>query len=75
MTAPALDTAPVRRRLLSRPRLAIGLFVGLGLTGLALANAHLVYVAVTSQPACVTHEKERGDLNGKATFRAARPAC
>jgi hypothetical protein len=41
----------------------------------ALANAHLVYVAFTSQPACVTHEKERGDLNGKGTFRAARPSC
>lgn len=37
------------------------------------ANAHLVYVAVASQPDCVAHTKTP-DRDG-ATFRAARPAC
>ena len=37
------------------------------------ANAHLVYVAVTSQPACVTHLKEAGTQAG--AYRAAKPAC
>lgn len=39
---------------------------------LLLANAHLVYVAVDSQPDCVPHAKAVGESGG---FRAARPAC
>jgi len=45
---------------------------GAAVTLLVAANAHLVYVAVASQPACVPHTKVAGD-NG--TFRAARPSC
>jgi hypothetical protein len=39
----------------------------------AVANAHLVYVAVASQPDCVAHLKEAGSKEG--AFRAAKPAC
>ena len=39
----------------------------------AAANAHLVYVAVESQPGCVAHLKEAGSEAG--AFRAAKPAC
>jgi hypothetical protein len=39
----------------------------------AAANAHLVYVAVASQPDCVVHLKEAGAKAG--AFRAAKPAC
>jgi hypothetical protein len=39
----------------------------------AAANAHLVYVAVESQPECVAHLKEAGSKAG--AFRAAKPAC
>lgn len=38
----------------------------------AAANAHLVYVAVMSQPDCVPHLKETGK---DGTYRAAKPAC
>ncbi len=37
------------------------------------ANAHLVYVAVASQPDCVAHLKEAGSQAG--AYRAAKPAC
>jgi hypothetical protein len=37
------------------------------------ANAHLVYVAVASQPECVSHLKEASTQAG--AFRAAKPAC
>ena len=40
---------------------------------LAAANAHLVYVAVASQPDCVAHKKVP-DRDG-AGFRAARSSC
>ncbi|MGE0005072.1 MAG: hypothetical protein AB7S92_05730 [Parvibaculaceae bacterium] len=36
----------------------------------AAANAHLVYVAVRSQPDCVPHQKEAG-----GEYQAARSAC
>lgn len=40
--------------------------------GLILANAHLVYVAIGSQPDCVPHAKSASEAGG---FRAARPSC
>jgi hypothetical protein len=55
-----------------RPR---NIWLGLALLGLvlvAIANAHLVYVAVTSQPECVDHRKSVG---GDGRYRAAKPAC
>lgn len=44
-----------------------------GVALLALANAHLVYVAVVSQPDCVAHLKT--DTQTSGSYRAARPAC
>lgn len=39
---------------------------------LAAANAHLVYVAIGSQPDCVPHAKTAGETGA---MRAARSAC
>lgn len=46
--------------------------VGIGLLLFVVANIHLVYVAVTSQPACVPHLKDAAEGAG---FRAAKSAC
>jgi len=52
----------------------VGLVVA-GLVALVLAaNAHLVYVAVTSQPDCVPHLK-RADVGHSGSYRAANSAC
>lgn len=48
------------------------LLVPAGLLLVAAANAHLVYVAVTSQPDCVPHLKEAGS---GGSYRAAKSAC
>jgi len=48
------------------------LLVPAGLLLVAAANAHLVYVAVTSQPDCVPHLKEMGT---GGSYRAAKSAC
>jgi len=40
------------------------------LTLFIAANAHLLYVALDSQPDCVPHEKEPG-----SDVQAAAPAC
>ncbi|MBK1868876.1 hypothetical protein [Taklimakanibacter albus] len=43
---------------------------GFCLVILLAANAHLVYVAVTSQPDCVPHQKGEG-----GAYQAAKSAC
>jgi hypothetical protein len=57
-----------------RSRTTIGLFVAAVLLLLVGANAHLVYVAVTSQPDCVAHVRQ-GDAGASGSFRAAKSAC
>lgn len=56
-------------------RLRLGVLIGVAAAVLLLllANAHLVYVAVTSQPDCVSHLKSSGETTGN--YRAARSAC
>ncbi len=60
---------PARRGIvlaLALAALVVAVFIG--------ANAHLVYVAISSQPSCVPHMKA-DDQGGTGGFRAARPAC
>lgn len=56
-----------------RTRSTMGLVVGGGMLIFVAANAHLVYVALTSQPECVEHLREAGSKAGE--FRAAKSAC
>jgi len=51
----------------------VALAASTGLLVFAAANAHLVYVAVKSQPECVSHLKQAGERPGQ--FRAASSAC
>ncbi|WP_424630801.1 hypothetical protein [Bradyrhizobium sp. SYSU BS000235] len=52
----------------------VWLSVGVGLIVFVAANAHLVYVAVSSQPDCVAHVK-RGEGRSTASFSAATSSC
>ncbi|MEH2514030.1 hypothetical protein V1291_005384 [Nitrobacteraceae bacterium AZCC 1564] len=52
----------------------VWLSVGVGLIILIAANAHLVYVAVSSQPDCVAHLRH-GEGNGTTSFSAATSSC
>lgn len=65
MSAPA---APRHTR-----RWLIWSLVGAGVALFAAANAHLVYVAVASQPDCVAHSK--GPQANGHDYRAAKSAC
>ena len=49
------------------------LLASVALLVVAAANAHIVYVAVASQPECVSHLKQAGSKTGE--FRAAKSAC
>ncbi|MGQ7794581.1 hypothetical protein ACUN0C_19425 [Faunimonas sp. B44] len=57
----------------TKARWAVALAASAGVLAFAAANAHLVYVAVKSQPDCVSHLKQAGERPGQ--FRAARSAC
>lgn len=46
-----------------------------GLLIVVLANAHLVYVAVTSQPECVAHVRADVAPATNGSFAAANSAC
>lgn len=55
-----------------------GFFIILAAVALAvvlLANAHLVYVASTSQPECVAHAKADGSQRAPGVFGAAKSSC
>ena len=51
------------------------LFVGLALLLVAIANWHLVYVAITSQPACVAHVRQGEGIAQPGRFSAAQSSC
>ncbi len=48
---------------------------GVALLGVLLANAHLVYVATSSQPPCVPHVRAGDSAAAALPFSAARPSC
>lgn len=66
-----MTAGPVTKR--TKWPLLAWLLVAAVLLIVAGANAHLVYVAVASQPDCVAHLKEAGSQAGM--YRAAKPAC
>ena len=57
----------------SRRTIAVGA-VAVALAALVLANVHLVYVAISSQPECVAHLKP-GISGESGAYSAARSAC
>jgi hypothetical protein len=59
----------------TRIRITIWLGVGAVLLLVAAANAHLVYVAVTSQPECVSHLRLGDSGTERGSFSAAKSAC
>lgn len=72
MSTPALTRDTDSRRRSTRRLLTIAALVIVGT--LVAANAHLVYVAFSSQPDCVTHSKGGGEQE-QGTYRAAKSAC
>jgi hypothetical protein len=58
----------------ARARLFAISLIGGGVLLVLLANAHLVYVATTSQPACVAHTRP-GEGAAPGQYSASQSAC
>jgi len=59
----------------ARTKALLWLTVAFGLALLAFANAHLLYVAVTSQPDCVAHVRQGDGAASAGVFSAAKSSC
>jgi hypothetical protein len=58
----------------AKTKALVWLTVAFGLALLGIANAHLLYVAVTSQPDCVAHVRP-GEAASAGMLSAARSSC
>jgi hypothetical protein len=58
-----------------RPRIRIWLLLALAVAAVLAANAHLIYVATMSQPACVAHLKQGEGDAARGLFSAAQSSC
>ncbi|MEW6639941.1 MAG: hypothetical protein AB1586_05500 [Pseudomonadota bacterium] len=67
--------APHPRPWPARTGRLVWLVVGGGLLALAAANAHLLYVAVASQPDCVTHRRAGDASSAPGAYSAATSSC
>lgn len=51
------------------------LLIGLAVAGVVAANAHFLYVAISSQPACVAHVRSGEGSTDRGLFSAAQSSC
>jgi len=58
-----------------RTKAALWGAVGAGLLLVLIANSHLVYVAIMSQPECVAHVRQGEGSAKDGKFSAARSSC
>ena len=58
-----------------RTKAVVWTAIAAGVLLLLIANAHLVYTAVTSQPDCVAHIRGGERASGDGKFSAARSSC
>jgi hypothetical protein len=65
----------VTQRAPARIKAVIWLAVAFSLALLAFANAHLLYVAVMSQPDCVAHVRQGEGAASAGMFSAAKSSC
>lgn len=58
-----------------RTKVVVWAAVGAGLLLLLIANSHLVYMAIVSQPECVAHVRQGEGSGRDGKFSAARSSC
>jgi hypothetical protein len=56
-------------------KIAVSLGVAAGILFLLIANAHLVYVSIATQPDCIDHLKRGVSAAAAGKFSAASSSC
>lgn len=69
MSATGAATKPIRTKVV------VWAAIGAGLLLLLIANSHLVYMAIVSQPECVAHVRQGEGSGRDGKFSAARSSC
>ena len=69
MSATDAATRPIRTKVV------VWSAIGAGLLLLLVANSHLVYMAIVSQPECVAHVRQGEGSGRDGKFSAARSSC
>ena len=59
----------------ARPMITLWVLLAAAAAIFVAANAHLIYVATMSQPACVAHLKQGEGDAARGQFTAARSSC
>jgi hypothetical protein len=59
----------------TRTRLLVAFVVSTGVALLVVANARLIHVAITSEPACVPHVQPGQNASKLKGYSAAQSAC
>jgi hypothetical protein len=67
------DAGAAMKRFKTKPLLWV--MIGAGLLLVLIANSHLVYMAVISQPECVAHVRQGEGAPKDGKFSAARSSC
>ena len=70
-----MSSFAVDRHRTGRATIWLRLLIAFGLIVVLAANAHLVYVAATSQPDCVSHLRRDDTGPNAGPYRAAQSAC
>ena len=58
-----------------RPPIRLWLWIAFAVAVVLAANAHLIYVAISSQPACIAHVRQGEGSADRGRFSAAESSC
>ena len=75
MTGPGIVSATARQHRRGRGAFVAFALAAAGLALVLAANAHLLYSALRSQPACVPHIREAGSGPPGSAYRPAESSC
>jgi len=63
------------KRQRARPEISLWVLLAVAAAVFIAVNAHLIYVAIMSQPACLTHLKQGEGDASRGLFSAAESSC
>jgi hypothetical protein len=75
MTAGSINEVPATAGRTRGITIRLWLVLAVAIAAILAANAHLLYVAIRSQPDCVAHVAQGEGSTGSGRFSAAQSSC